>query len=110
MPGAIGATVQVAVGAGAAKLVAARRARDLATARCERLEDGVEMFNDLPLAADHQAVPALQAPDAAARAYVDVVDLLCAEVLRAADVVDVVRVAAVDDDVAGFELGQQVLD
>ena len=41
-------------------------------------------------AADHHAVAALQAPDAAARAHVHVVDALRGEFLGAADVVDVV--------------------
>ncbi len=65
-------------------------------------------------AADHQAVAALEAPDAAAGAHVDVVDALGGEFFGAADVVDVVGVAAVDEDVAGFEmrddLGDGVVD
>ena len=64
---------------------------------------GLEVVDDLLLAADHQAEAALEAPDAAARAAVDVVDALLAQRRRVPDVVDVVRVAAVDDDVAGLE-------
>jgi hypothetical protein len=73
----------------------------VARAGGERLEDRVEALHDLGLAADHQAVAALEPPDAAARAHVDVVDVLRLEPLRARDVVVVVRVAAVDDGVAG---------
>ena len=52
------------------------------------------------LAADHQAVAALQAPDAAAGADIGVVNAARLQLLGAANVVDVIRVAAIDDDVA----------
>ena len=65
---------------------------------------GSRRLHDLRLAADHHAVAALQAPDAAAGADVDVVDALRREFLGAADVVDVVGVAAVDEDVARLEV------
>ena len=55
------------------------------------------------LAADHLAEAALEPPDAAARAGIHVVNAVRGQYLRAANVVDVVRVAAVDDDVAPFE-------
>ena len=77
-------------------------------ARRKRREDRIEMLDHLGLAADHHAVAALQAPDAAAGADVDVVDALGGEFLRAADVVDVVGVAAVDEDVAAFEKGSRL--
>ena len=65
---------------------------------------GVRRSTIVGLAADHQAVAALQAGDAAAGADVDVVDGSArGEPRRAADVVAVVGVAAVDDDVAGLE-------
>jgi hypothetical protein len=48
------------------------------------------MFHDRRLAADHHAVTALQAPHAAARADVDVVNALRRQLLGAPDVVDVV--------------------
>ena len=50
--------------------------------------------------ADHQAVAAVEAEDAAAGAAVDEVDALLAQLLGPADVVAVVGVAAVDDRVA----------
>ena len=40
----------------------------------QRGEDGIEVLHDLGLAADHLAIAALEAPDAAAGADVDVVD------------------------------------
>ena len=88
--------------------------RDVAYAGGDGLEDGVEVLDCGFGAADHHAVAALESPDAAAGAYVDVVDTFGGEVFGAADVVDVVGVAAVDEDVAGFEmrgeLGDGVLD
>ena len=98
------AAVQIALLRGAGDLVAARRALDLAAAWRERLEDRIEALDDLVLAADHEAVAALEAVHAAAGAGVDVVDVLRGERLRAADVVLEERVAAVDDRVARLEL------
>ena len=66
-------------------------------------EDRVEALDRAVGAADHQAVAALEAEDAAAGAAVDVVDPLLADLGGAADVVAVVGVAAVDDRVAGLE-------
>ena len=55
-------------------------------------------------AADHHAVAALQAPDAAAGADIDVMNSFVLEHLRAANVVFEIGIAAVDEDVAGFHL------
>ena len=107
MAGAVGAAVQVAVLGGAAKFLAARRARTVADAGGQRLEDRIEMLHDVGLAADHHAVAALQAPDAAAGADIHIVDALCGQFLGAANVVDVVGIAAVDKNVARLQQGQQ---
>ena len=69
-----------------------------------RLEDGIEMLDGAFGAADHHAVAALESPDAAAGAYIHVMNSFGSEFFGAADVVDVVGVAAVDEDVAGFEM------
>ena len=66
------------------------------------------MLHDSRLAADHHAIAALQAPHATAGADVDVMNVLRGELLGATDVVHVVRVAAVDQNVAGFEQGNEV--
>ena len=99
VPGAGGPAVEVAVLGGAADLLAAGRAGDVAAARGERLEDRIEALHRVRVAADHHAVAALEPPDAAAGADVDVVDALRPQVVLPADVVDVVGVAAVDQDV-----------
>ena len=68
------------------------------------------MLDHVLLAADHHAVAALQAPYAAACAHVHVVDPFGCQFLGAPDVVDVVGIAAVDEDVARIEVRQQVGD
>ena len=108
--GAIRPAVEVALLRGALRLLASRRPRDVALPGASRLEDRVEPRHDVRLAADHHAVAALEAPDAAARPDVDVVDALRRQLLGAPDVVDVVRVAAVDQDVSLLEERQEVGD
>ena len=83
---------------------------DLADAGSQCGEDRIEVFHHAIFAADHHAVAALQPPDAAAGADVDIVDFLRRQFFGAPDVVDVVGVAAVDDDVVRFEVGQQIGD
>jgi len=82
----------------------------VAAVRRERLEDRLERLDRLPLAADHQAIADLETPDPAARPGVHVVDALCGEVALAALIVMEVRIAAVDDRVAGLEMLEEVLD
>ena len=110
MAGAARPAMQIALLGRAAGLFASRRARDVAAARREGGEDRVEMPHHVDLAADHHAIAALQAPDAAAGADVDVVDALGRQLLGPADVVDVIGVAAVDQDVAALQMGQQIGD
>ena len=68
------------------------------------------MLHNRRFAADHHAVAALEAPDTSARPHVHIMDTLRRELLRAPDVVHVVRVAAVDDDVVLVEERQQIVD
>ncbi len=102
--------VQIALFGGAADLLTPRRARDVAHPGRQRLENRIEALHRLIRAADHQAVATLQAHHAAARPAVDVVDLLGREFPGPANVVHVVGVAAVYEDVAGLEMGQNVGD
>ncbi len=71
------------------------------------LEDRLEPLDHGRLAADHQAVAALETEHAAAGAGIDVGDLLGGQVLGAPDIVLEVRVAAVDHRVAGLEQGRE---
>ena len=89
---------------GRARVAAApARALDAAGAGREGLEDRRQVRDDRWLAADHQAVAAVLAGDAAAGADVDVVLVVLGKLVGPADIVAVVGVAAIDDDVAGLE-------
>ena len=76
VPGAGRTGVDVAaLGAGIAFL-AARCARDIAEPGRERREDRIEVIHRRLLAADHHAIAALDAPDAAGGAAIDVANAL----------------------------------
>ena len=71
---------------------------------------GSRCRDDVVLAADHEAEPALEAEDAAGRADVDVVDAALLELGRLRDVVAVVGVPAVDHDVARLHGRRDLVD
>src|SRR5712692_4539861 len=110
MAGAGRSAVEVALFGCAAGFFTPRRARRVAAAGRERFENGIQMVDNVVFAADHLAIAALEAPDAAAGADVDVVNAAGGKFLGAANVVDVVGVATVDEDVAGFEFGGEVME
>ena len=83
---------------------------EVAALRSERVEDRLQRLHGRVLAADHQGVAHLEAPDPAAGAGIHVADALLRERLLAPDVVVEVRVAAVDDRVAGLQVLQELLD
>ena len=60
--------------------------------------------------ADHLAIAAVETPHAAAGADIDVVKALRLKLLRAANVVNVVGVAPVDQNVAGLEFRHEFMD
>ena len=99
------AAIQIAFFGGAAGLLSPRRTIGVAAAGRQRLEDRIEMPDDFRLAADHLAEAALQSPDAAAGADIHVVQAFGVQFLGAANVVDVIGIAAVDDHVAAFHVG-----
>ena len=90
--------------------VAAAGRRDVAAAGRERPEDRVEPPHGRRLAADHQAVAALEPPHPAARADIEIMQTLLAERGGPAHVVLPEGVAAVDDRVAGREQAGERLD
>jgi hypothetical protein len=108
MPGPVRAAVQEALLGGAARRQARRRLGG-ALAGGDRQEDRVEALDRRVLAADHQAVAAVQAPDAAAGADVHVVQAVLFQRLRPGDVVQVVRVAAVDHHIVGLQQRDQLV-
>ena len=110
MAGAGRAGMDIALLGARIAALAARRARDVAEPGRQRVEDRIEPVDRLLVAADHHAVAALEPPDAARGADVDIVDALLAQRLGAADVVLVEGVAAVDDDVARSSRPASVVD
>ena len=86
------------------------RLGNVAAARRQRGEDRIEAIDRRLLAAEHQAIAALQSPHAAAGAGVDVGQALGLQLPRAADIVLPERVAAVDDGVAGCKQRRQLAD
>jgi hypothetical protein len=76
----------------------------------QRAEERVQARDGGVVAADHQAIAALEAEDAAAGAHVHVVQALLAELRGAAQVVAVVGVAPVDDGVVGLQQRRQPRD
>src|SRR6185503_398394 len=102
--GAALAAVQIAVRGGAAAL------RRLGAPGRKRREQRREPRRGGCVAADHEAVAVLAAEHSAADTDVEVVQAARAERGRAADVVDEMRVAAVDQGVAGGEPRRERVD
>ena len=80
--------------------IAPRRMRNVANPWRQRGEDRVEVIYGVPRSADHHAITAIDAPDAAGGAAIDVTDALLGEHLGPPDIVLVEGVSAVDDHVA----------
>src|SRR5688572_3121825 len=91
--------IQVAFRRGARARIPSRRGLDAAAAGSERLEDRIEVSDDVLLAADHLAVAAFASPHAATRTNVNVMNTLHLQFTCTANVVNVIRVTAIDDDV-----------
>src|SRR5882724_2380440 len=95
MPGPAGAGMDIALLDPDIAAVAAAGARDVADPRRQCLEDRIEPADHGFLAADHHAIAALDAPDAAGGADVDIMQSVFLQGLAAADVVLPKGVAAV---------------
>src|SRR5881409_1085061 len=106
--GAVWPAMQVSLLGGASGLFTPGRARYVACAWSQGCKDWIELLDNLLLAADHHAVTSLQSPDAAARSHVHVVDSLRREFLGAPDIVNVIGIAAVDQNVLCLKMGQKI--
>src|SRR5262249_51417009 len=106
-----GAAIEITFFRRAVCVLATRRSRDLASSGRQCFEDRLQMVEGLLLAADHQTVTSLGAPDAARGADINITDAFFIERLCATHVVFEMRIAAVNDDVAaGHKLRQYVDD
>src|SRR5262245_52468099 len=110
MPRAVWAAVKIALLGSSAELFTTRCAWNFAFARREGRENWIEPLYDFVFASDHHAIAALKAPHATAGSYIYIMDALGAKLCCSANVVHVIRVAAVDDDVVAFQMGKQILD
>src|SRR3972149_5462566 len=79
---------------------AARSDMEKAVLGRKRLKNGFEVGDDFFLAADHHAVADLETPDAAAGAGVNKMQSLLFEFFGAPNRIFIIRIAAVDEDVA----------
>src|SRR5260370_22595775 len=109
--GAVRPTMQVALLGGAgAQFLPSRSGRDVALAGGQGRKDRIETLDHRLFAADHHAIAAFQPPDSPAGPDIDVVDPPRHQLLGAPDVIDVVGIAAVDQDVVGLQCSQNVGD
>src|SRR6266852_5044378 len=97
-------TVQVPLLSSSTNLFSSRCARDCIDARSQGREDRVEVLDDILLTANHQAVTALETPDASTRSSVNVVNALGFKLSSAPNIIVVVGITAIDDDVAWCEM------
>ena len=100
MPRAGSSAVEIAFFGGAASAVAPRCARDVGPARCQCAKDRIQAFRNISFAPDHETVTALQSPNAAAGAGIEVIDFFRPQHCCAAHVVFVVGITAIYNNVA----------
>src|ERR1043166_1256563 len=110
MAGAVRPAMQVTLLGSTLSFFTSGCGRNIAGARSQRRKDWVEVLDDALLAADHHAVPSLEPPNTAARSHVYIMDALRREFFGSPDIVDVIRIAAVDEDVLRFEMRQEIRD
>src|SRR5262249_53461181 len=80
---------------------------NISNTRGQCFENGIEMLHGISWATDHHAIAALQTPHTATGADIDVADAASKQILRAANVVNVIRIASIDNNVVFIELGNQ---
>src|SRR5882724_4333647 len=106
-----GSTMNVAVfGCAAGDLFSSRRAANFAASGCQRLENWIETSHRVFGAADHHAIAAIDAPNAAAGSDVHVIDAFGFQLPCTADVIFEIGIAAIDDGVAALHSIRQGLD
>src|SRR5690348_15119681 len=101
-------TVQITLFGCATQLFASRCADGGIYTRSQSGENRIESLNNLGLATDHLAIATLQAPDATAGAAVDIMNVVGLQFFGAANVVMIIRVAAVDDDITCGQQGDDL--
>src|SRR3984957_10523688 len=100
---AAGPAMEISLFRGTAYLVSPWGTRNLADTGSDGFEDRVQVLDSIGGPADHETVAPLQTPDAATGAHVHILDSLRGELSTAANVIDVIRIAAIDQNVAGLQ-------
>ena len=109
--GAVWPAMEIALLGGAAAFFEPAGVRGmLADARSQRRKNWIEVLDDVRLTANHHAVTTLQPPNTAARPHVYIMDTVWREFFGAPDIVNVVRIAAVDQNVVLLKMGQKIRD
>src|SRR5271154_943975 len=85
-------------------LFASWRAWNVPNPRRDRFEDRIEVLDGGIRPANHHAIAALQSPHTPGCPNVNVFDSFGSKLFGAADIVNVVGVASIDEDVAGFQM------
>ncbi len=101
--------MQVSLFGSARGFLSSGSAGDIAEPRSKSFKDGIETLDDFVFAADHLAVSALQAPDAAAGAYIHVMNAFGGKFVSAPDVVNVAGVAAINDDIVFLQARGEIV-
>jgi len=96
--------VKIALFGRTADLFPAGGARNIADSRRESGKNRIQPLDDLDFAANHHAITSLQTPDSSAGSHIDVVNLARSEFICPPDVIDVIRVPAVNEYVALLEM------
>src|SRR6185312_8375087 len=98
-------TVQVTLlGRAAVQTRTTGRTLDVPATRCKACEDRIEPAHRCGISADHHAVSPLESPDSATRSHINVVDSTRAELARPPNIIDVVRVAPVDENISRLQV------
>src|ERR1700730_837010 len=108
--GAIGATVQITQFGGAIERFASRCSRRGGRAWRECRENRGQVRHDVFFPANHHAVATIKAPYTATSPHIYIMNFLWCELLSATNIIEVVRVAAVNENVAVLEMRQEVGD
>src|SRR5215471_606631 len=103
MPRARRPAMQVTFLRHAGNFFAARSPRHISRARREGPENRIETLHHSRLSADHLAIAAFESPDASACANVAVVNPFRGKLLRAANVVDVIRISTIDNHIVSLK-------
>ena len=105
---AIASAMQVSLLRSASTFFSSGSGWDISLTRCKSSKDGIKPLHNSGLSTDHHAVTPFEAPHAAAGANIDIMNRARREVLRTANVVNIVRVAPVDENVSRVDVRQQI--